>query len=156
MGHNSRMASGLNLATALRRFGPIVACAAAALPVALMAERFGIVRGGSDLPGGYALFLGLLAAPILEELAFRGAIQPAIASKLNPRLTGHWLPSAPNIITSVLFSSLHLWNHTPLAAAATFLPSLVFGYLKDRFDSLLLPIGMHIWYNAALMLVLLV
>ena len=43
--------------------------------------------------------------------------------------------------------SLHLWSHSPIWATLVFFPSLVFGYLRDQFDSTVPSIVMHIWYN---------
>ena len=88
----------------------------------------------------------VLVYPVLEELVFRGLVQGELRRRL---------PSSPatsvslaNLLTSILFVVTHLLYHPPLWAAAVFLPSLVFGYLRDRYGSLLPPILLHVFYNA--------
>lgn len=94
-------------------------------------------------------FLLLVAVyPVLEEIAFRGGLQPALAS-----LTDRWpwaglgLVTLPNVLTSLGFAALHLLGHAPLWAAAVFVPSLVFGVLRDRHHSVASPIALHVFYN---------
>jgi len=55
--------------------------------------------------------------------------------------------SGANISVSLLFTVFHLWSHSPIWAVLVFFPSLVFGYLRDRFDSTVPSILMHMWYN---------
>lgn len=92
------------------------------------------------------LFIQLaLLYPLLEEVVFRGAIQSA----------GHrWLPavwfgpiSLSNAATSTLFAALHLLYHAPPWALAVFVPSLLFGYFKDRYRALSAPVALHAYYN---------
>ena len=91
-----------------------------------------------------ALITLSLLYPILEELIFRGYLQPWLQSKSN-RLFFHL--SAANILTSIIFSLSHLLNHSPLWALSTLIPSLVFGYSLDRYKTLLAPIALHASYN---------
>lgn len=92
------------------------------------------------------LFL-VLFQPAVEELLFRGFLQ------------GRWLQSrwgrssllgftAANLAASLLFAVSHLFSHRVEWAAAVFLPSLLFGYFRDRYDSLYPSILLHIFYNA--------
>src|SRR5690606_32736811 len=75
--------------------------------------------------------------PLLEETVFRGLLQPAIANRLPRR----WrLLSAANLLTSGIFASLHLFYKPPGWALLTFFPSLVFGYFRERHNSLITPI----------------
>lgn len=88
--------------------------------------------------------------PILEEIVFRGLIQESLQNlftthKLSSRFIG--VISSPNLITSISFSLIHLWAHSPIWALATLLPSLVFGYFKDKYQSLYPAIILHIFYN---------
>lgn len=87
-----------------------------------------------------------LLYPIIEELIFRGFIQELAHRHLKTWRLGPL--SHANIITSVLFSGLHFFNHPPLWAAAVFLPSLLFGFFKDRSGHLQAPILLHIFYNS--------
>lgn len=91
------------------------------------------------------LFAALVVAyPVLEEIVFRGLVQPAIAA----RLPGRWgLLSRANLLTSLLFAVLHLFFRPPGWALATFFPSLVFGYFRERHAGIGSPILLHIWFN---------
>jgi hypothetical protein len=92
-------------------------------------------------------FFGLvLLWPVLEELVFRGGLQPALGAGTWGRrsLCGF---TAANGITSLIFAGAHLFTHPPLWALAIFFPSLLFGYFRDRHDSLLSPIILHVGYN---------
>ncbi len=84
--------------------------------------------------------------PLWEELLFRGLLQGELNSRGWTRCWVYGLSSA-NIGVSLLFTIFHLWNHSPIWAALVFFPSLVFGYLRDRFDSTVPSILMHMWYN---------
>jgi membrane protease YdiL (CAAX protease family) len=42
---------------------------------------------------------------------------------------------------------MHFINHPPFWALAVFFPSLVFGYFRDRCDSVVPAITLHILYN---------
>lgn len=83
--------------------------------------------------------------PLLEEIIFRGWVQPSLATRLRHRA----LPgiSAANFITSALFAAAHLIHQAPPQAIATFLPSLVFGYLRERFGTIVPCVLMHAFYN---------
>lgn len=83
--------------------------------------------------------------PVLEELVFRGWLQTALGERW-PRRYGPL--SLANLITSVTFAALHFFQHAPLWAASVFLPSLVFGYFRERHAGVVSPILLHIWYNA--------
>lgn len=91
------------------------------------------------------LFLGLVY-PLVEELLFRGLLQGWLRehAALRSRRLG---VSGANLLTSAVFTGLHFLAHPPLAAAAVFLPSLVFGHFRDRHDSLRAPILLHMYYN---------
>lgn len=90
--------------------------------------------------------LPVLVYPVLEEIVFRGLIQELVHDYLSTRVFGPL--SVANLLTSALFASLHLLSHPPLWAALVFFPSLVFGFFKDRHQSLFAPIVLHMFYNA--------
>ena len=95
------------------------------------------------------MFIGLLLAPVAEELIFRGVIQHILIRKMGRdgiRRVG--LISNPNLITSILFSGYHFVEHTPIVALGTIFPSLIFGilYEESRYK-LRYPIAMHGFYN---------
>jgi hypothetical protein len=91
--------------------------------------------------------LPALVYPLLEEIVFRGGMQPLLLRQ--PFFSRRWSGlSIANLVTSLAFAGLHLVAHTPLWAAAVFVPSLVFGYFRDRHDSVTSPIVLHVFYNA--------
>jgi len=93
-----------------------------------------------------AYLLPVLLYPVLEEFVFRGLIQELVHDHLSDRVFGPL--SAANLMTSVLFAGMHLFSQPPLWAALVFFPSLVFGFFKDRNQSLTVPILLHVFYNA--------
>jgi membrane protease YdiL (CAAX protease family) len=99
------------------------------------------------------LVLGLIF-PLLEELAFRGLVQGYLLRIPRLAMRQFGITSA-NGVTSLLFAAAHLF-HQPLPVAGLIIfPSLVFGELRDRFDSTRPSIFMHGYYNLGLLLVLL-
>ncbi len=84
--------------------------------------------------------------PVVEELGFRGVVQTSLLGLSWARKVLYGVTLA-NVLTSILFSGLHLFAHTPGWAAMVLVPSLVFGYFRDRYGSLRVPIILHIWYN---------
>lgn len=93
-------------------------------------------------------FLILAAAyPIVEEIIFRGALQGWF-SNFSWGAKKFGLVSGANIVTSIIFAGSHGFNHPPLMAAAVFIPSLTFGYFRDRHEGLAVPITLHCFYNA--------
>jgi len=93
-----------------------------------------------------SLFYLIVFYPIVEELAFRGVIQEVIASKTE-QYPSYLYISVANILTSVLFVLMHFVHHTPLWAMLVFIPSLIFGYFKEQYKSILPSIFLHMFYN---------
>lgn len=92
-----------------------------------------------------SLLLIVIVYPVLEEIVFRGGLQEWLSVRFrNPSWQG---VSLANVVTSLLFTATHFIYHPPLWAASVFLPSLVFGFFKDRHRSLKTPIALHIFYN---------
>lgn len=96
------------------------------------------------------LLLLIFVFPVLEEIVFRGLIQESIHQLLShnrlPTVL-FWRISSANLVASLLFSASHLWAHSALWALATLVPSLIFGYFKDKYQSLQPAIMLHIFYN---------
>ena len=71
---------------------------------------------------------------VAEEIAFRGALQPALARALErrfgPRADAGWLTPA-NLLTSALFAAFHLWRHPLAVAVGVFPVSLVYGKARE-------------------------
>jgi len=96
------------------------------------------------------LFVGLLY-PVIEELCFRGFIQTSLRKipYLSVSLIGL---SCANIFTSFLFAALHMFYQPLFMAMLVFIPSLVFGYFRDRYDSVVPAIILHVFYNCGWLL----
>lgn len=91
------------------------------------------------------LFL-VFIIPVIEELCFRGVIQPYLFRKTSKRYLYHQV-SLANILTSTLFASLHLLKHSMVWSIATFIPSLMFGWLRERTGLTWPAVAMHVYYN---------
>lgn len=87
-----------------------------------------------------------LLYPVVEELVFRGLLQDLAHRHLKTWQIGPLTHA--NLLTSLVFTALHFIAHPPLWAAAVFLPSLLFGFFKDRSGNLAAPIFLHVFYNS--------
>jgi membrane protease YdiL (CAAX protease family) len=88
-----------------------------------------------------------VAYPVLEELVFRGALQSWLRSCSWGKR--EWCQvTAANLITSVAFALTHLIINPVYLSATVFIPSLIFGYFRDRHDQLHASILLHVFYNA--------
>lgn len=100
-----------------------------------------------SLKANVPLFLSLvLLQPVLEELLFRGVVQ----GQFRLRTWGvekRWGMTQANLLTSVLFVLAHAFYHPPLWAVAVFVPSLVFGYFRDRYGNISPSLVLHVYYN---------
>jgi uncharacterized protein len=85
--------------------------------------------------------------PGWEELLFRGILQGYAAHYAWGQWHWHGLTGA-NVIVSVLFMAGHYFSHPPLWAVAVFLPSLLFGWMRDHYGSVYPAMMLHAFYNA--------
>ncbi|MBI5673083.1 MAG: JDVT-CTERM system CAAX-type protease [Nitrospirae bacterium] len=99
-----------------------------------------------------AAFLSVaLWQPLFEELLFRGVIQGQLLQTAWGRKT--WIGlSMSNLVVSLLFMSAHLAGHSLSWALLVFIPSLCFGFVRDRFGSVYPAIVLHAFYNAGYVL----
>jgi len=89
-------------------------------------------------------FIIIIAAPVFEEVVFRGILLPFVV-----RRVGFW----PGILLiSLIFGGLHL--HLP-SFLPLFLLSVSFCLAYARTQSLLVPIGMHMAFNGVTVILLL-
>ena len=93
----------------------------------------------------------VLLFPIIEELIFRGFVQEFVQKHVTSRRISAL--TYANLITSTLFVALHFINHPPLWAVGVFIPSLIFGFFKDRTGKLTAPMLLHIFYNGGYLLI---
>jgi membrane protease YdiL (CAAX protease family) len=103
----------------------------------------------SDVRLHVVLFLSiLLAAPISEELFFRGCLQTLFGALLErnwPRISPAGARWTAVILTALLFASVHpLWSAAPI-----FVLALCLGYAYERTGNLWTSIAIHALFNAA-------
>ncbi|XPV77980.1 MAG: JDVT-CTERM system glutamic-type intramembrane protease MrtJ [Desulfovibrio sp.] len=91
--------------------------------------------------------IALLIGSCTEEILFRALLQDYLSDKRTLKKSSPIIPSGANILTSLVFATLHLFTHSPIWAAATFFPSLIFGEIWDRHKKLSLCIALHAVYN---------
>lgn len=93
-------------------------------------------------------FLLLVAGwqPLVEELLFRGVLQGWLIRRGWGvlRMAG---VSAANGAATLLFVLAHLFQQAPLHAAAVALPSLLFGYFRERHGHIWSAVFLHAAYN---------
>lgn len=90
--------------------------------------------------------LAVLVYPVLEETVFRGLIQGFLHKH---GLQQNLLPgiSSANITTSILFTAAHFMYHPWSWALPVIIPSLVFGHFRDKYQSIVPSIILHIYFN---------
>jgi len=102
----------------------------------------------SSLEFHWQLWLSLVIwQPLVEEILFRGIVQ----GQLRKTHWGQraWLHiSAANIVTSMAFVTVHMINNPPLFSISVIVPSLLFGYFRDRCNSVYPSILLHSAFNA--------
>jgi membrane protease YdiL (CAAX protease family) len=96
------------------------------------------------------LFSLILWQPFVEELLFRGVVQGHLYQMRWGQRRLLYISTA-NLFTSLAFVCLHLFYHPTLWAGAIFFPSLVFGYFRERHQSLYPAIALHSLYNLGYM-----
>ena len=101
-----------------------------------------------------AAFLSVaLWQPLLEELLFRGILQGYLLQSMGRQKTCHGL-SLANILTSLSFTLAHLTSHSISWSLLVLIPSLCFGFVRDRFESVYPSIILHAFYNTGYFLLI--
>ena len=95
------------------------------------------------------LLIFIIISPICEEIIFRGAIQ----QYLNGKFIGSFAPyiTKSNLITSCIFVMFHFLILEIPEILLIIFPSLIFGYLRERTNSIIPPILVHCFYNMGFM-----
>ncbi len=93
----------------------------------------------------------LIWQPLIEELLFRGIIQGQLSRQGWGQYALFNITTA-NVVTSVLFVALHMFNNSPVWSLTILIPSLVYGYFRDRFNSVYPSMLLHSSYNAMVVL----
>lgn len=88
----------------------------------------------------------IVLIPLIEELIFRGWLQGQLLRAQKCRSA--WLGiSCANALVASLFALAHLFTHPPVWAMLVVFPALVFGYFRERHNSVVPAIVLHIYYN---------
>ncbi|WP_353505895.1 JDVT-CTERM system glutamic-type intramembrane protease [Vibrio sp. SCSIO 43140] len=93
----------------------------------------------------------LIFFPVIEEVLFRGIIQESLLT-IEVMKKNRYEVSLANIVTSCIFTGLHILNQAVILAILILLPSLVLGIFKERYSSLFIPIMFHILFNTTFLL----
>ncbi|MFQ5964362.1 MAG: lysostaphin resistance A-like protein [Candidatus Scalinduaceae bacterium] len=86
----------------------------------------------------FMILFGILAAPIIEEMLFRGFLQSAVKTTYG-KLSAIF-------VSGFLFALVHLNAHVFLQI---FILGLLLAYLFEKTGSLIAPITVHIFHNSA-------
>jgi len=104
----------------------------------------------------WSFFIALVIwQPFWEEMMFRGIIQGQVYKSLWGKRT--WLKiSNANMVSSLAFAALHIAYNPGLWSVAVFIPSLVFGYFRERHNTIYSAFALHGIYNLGYMVVVIV
>lgn len=111
---------------------------------------WGVVAMGWPIraEGGWLLWWALAGSPLLEEVVYRAAVQPALVARLSARFpahAGHWA----NVLTALLFVAVHSPAHG-VWAVCWMVPGCVLGELFRQTQRVWPCVLMHAWFNASL------
>lgn len=84
--------------------------------------------------------------PVLEEIVFRGLLQGTLLKWGAGRKRWRGI-TLSNGVTSIIFMLAHFVSHAWNWAVAVLAPSLIFGYFRDKYQSIMPSIILHIFYN---------
>ena len=118
----------------------------AGIPVVWIAHNWLPVFSSSFSFQWGVLLSTVIWQPLIEELLFRGIIQGQLCKYKWAQQTLLKISFA-NILTSVLFVAIHFVNNPSAWSLLIFVPSLVFGCFRDRFNSVYPSMVLHIAYN---------
>jgi uncharacterized protein len=123
-------------------------CALAAPPVALAVAAAGYPMATPDPLRDLPM---LALGAVLEEIVFRGLLQPALARAFERRQGPPGLAlTLANLVTSVLFAALHLWRHPLAVALGVFPVSLIYGRARELSGHWWPAALLHLGFNVAL------
>lgn len=106
----------------------------------------GSAVAGLPLAQWQSLLWLVLLYPAVEEWLFRGVLQRQMFKRRNGRSAVFGL-SVANGVTSLAFAAVHLLSQPPEWAALVIFPSLIFGWFRDRYESILPGAILHCCYN---------
>ena len=90
--------------------------------------------------------ISLVGYALVEEIVFRWGLQYMLEGQFSNRSIFLGISWA-NVLTSLCFALMHAMYHPPLWALGTFFPSLIFGWVWTRYQSILPCWAIHWVYN---------
>lgn len=137
--------SGLNPAPGLLQDWHFwLALVAGIVTVSVLRERLPVLP--ADVAFGWLLVSLVLWQPLVEELLFRGILQGQLVNTRWGARSYQGI-SVANIASSVAFAAIHMVNNPALLSLSVLVPSLLYGYFRDRFTSCIPAIVLHCAYN---------
>ena len=134
---------GLNLNTKWLKDAIFYLALSASIPLKILIVLLNLyVKTYPNLSIYFILFL--LFISFSEELFFRGFLMPVFSSFIKGKF---WFFSYSNIIVSFIFSISHIFLHNIFWSALVFFPSLIYGYFREKYESILPPVVLHFVYN---------
>lgn len=100
-----------------------------------------IVGSEADLWMVLMIALAVVAAPVMEEVLYRGVLQETLV-QLG---MGRWTAI---VVASLIFAIMHIEVVPPHALVSLFVLSLGFGWVYEKTGRLAAPIVMHVLFNA--------
>ena len=98
------------------------------------------------------LLTSIIYYPVLEEVLFRGIVQGWLL-RLPWGNKKYLTLTSANWLTSSLFVAAHFWYQPMLWALMVIVPSLVYGFFRDRYSSIYPCIILHAFYNGGFVLI---
>lgn len=93
---------------------------------------------------GTLLLTQLLFVGLPEEFFFRGYLQERLNAFFSSKISvGRFELGGGAVVGSLLFAWSHFWITPEWGRLAVFFPSLLFGWLRDRYQTLVGPILFH-------------
>ncbi len=88
------------------------------------------------------IFFVLIISPIFEEIIFRGILLDLLAKILNNNILIYF-------IINIIFTYFHYYNNNKLFYLfLIFLCGTIFTVIKIKYNKIIYPIFLHIYYNA--------
>ena len=95
-------------------------------------------------PGLKPFFYFIIFVPMGEEIIFRYFLLDVISKKITFKFK---FLTAANVITAIIFTLFHIIFQPNINSVLVFFPALVFGFAKERTNSVITPIIIHGIYN---------
>lgn len=118
-------------------------------PLFWLFAALGLIGLALPAPGYDLIWYLLLAKAFAEEFLLRYLLQDTLL-KFAPFKDRLWFISTANLTASLVFVALHLFGHSLFQALLVFFPSLIFGYVWERYGRLWAPVALHFFYNVCL------